>query len=478
MPSMGDRVVRAMTFVILAGAVVWLGSKAAVEMWDPDAWWHLRLGNDLIAQRSLATPDHWSTFASVRWVPTEPLPEIVAAYVDRAFGYAGLAWLFGFGAVMVVLTVQVTNRREAPLLPATVATVFFLLPAYGSITPRPQLVSFVLLSVTLAAWLQTDRDLRPRWWLVPLSFVWSMCHGFWFIGAAYGFLFVAGIALSRRADLRTLARLAAVPVASFLVVLLNPSGGLRILEAPFRVNATADYITEWQRTPLLTAGPLGALLMVGLTAVLWAVTRQGMTWSRGFLLVSAVFWVWYAERLVTVGAVVAAPLLAGALGALLARSQTEPPVVPPDQATRGAGRREIAVLAAIGTSYLVVLGLVVPHTSAQPARVPLALDADLDRLPAGTTVFNDYLMGAWIAWRHPDLNQYIDGLATPYSTEHYAQFHRAETASPGWYRVVQQSGAPVALVETDGPLGTALRRRGWVTVGSDAGYSLMQNPGS
>ena len=72
----------------------------------------------------------------------------------------------------------------------------------------------MLLAVVLAAWLQTDRDLKPRWWLIPLTFVWSLCHGFWFIGAAYGFLFVVGIALepSRRpADARPLAL---VPVAT------------------------------------------------------------------------------------------------------------------------------------------------------------------------------------------------------------------------------------------------------------------------
>ena len=471
---MGDRLVRAMTYVILAAAVVWMGSKAATRLWDPDAWWHLRLGNDLIDQRSLSTPGHWSSFATVPWVPTEPLPEVVAAYLQRGFGYAGLAWLFGLGAVLVVLAVQVTNRREAAQLPATVATVLFLLPAYGSITPRPQLVSFVLLSVVLAAWLQTDRDLRPRWWLIPLTFVWSLCHGFWFIGAAYGFLFVVGIALSRRADLRTLARLAAVPVACFLVVLLNPIG-LKVFEAPFRVNAVAGYITEWQRTSLLTAGPLGALLMVALTVVLWAVTRSGVSWVRVLVLVSAVFWVWYAERLVTVGAIVAAPMLAGALDGLLARSRGAEPMA---ESARGPSRRELGIMAAIGAAYLAVLAVVVPQTSAQPGRVPLALDAALDRLPAGTPVFNDYVMGAWIAWRHPDLNQYIDGLSTPYSEQHYAQFHRAETASPGWYRVVRQSGAPVALVEEGGPLATGLLSRGWETLGSDEGYLLLRRPGA
>jgi len=469
---MGDRLVRAMTYVILAAAVVWMGSKAATRLWDPDVWWHLRLGNDLIDQRSLATP-HWSAFANASWVPTEPLPEVVAAYTQRAFGYAGLAWLFGLAAVLVVLTVQITNRREAAQLPATVATVLFLLPAYGSVTPRPQLVSFVLLSVTLAAWLQTDRDLRPRWWLVPLTFVWSLCHGFWFIGAAYGILFVAGIALSRRAGLRTLGRLAVVPVASFLVVLLNPIG-LAVFEAPFKVNAVAGYITEWQRTSLLTAGPLGALLMVALTAVLWAVTRSGVSWVRVLVLGSAVFWVWYAERLVIVGALVAAPLLAAALDGLLARSRGDEPVT---ATTRGAGRRELGMVAAIGAAYLAVLAVLVPHTSAEPGRVPLALDAELDRLPAGTPVFNDYLMGAWIAWRHPDLNQYIDGLATPYSAEHYTQFHRAETASPGWYGVVRRSGAPYALVEQGGPLATGLLGRGWGTMGSDEGYLLLRRPG-
>src|SRR3954454_920159 len=219
-----DRLVRWLPVALVCGVIAMVARRAVAPIRDPDDWWHLRLGNDLISQRSLSTPDHWSSFATVSWVPTEPLPEVVAAYVQRGFGYAGVAWLFGLGAVLVVLAVQVTNRREAAPLPATVATVLFLLPAYGSVTPRPQLVSFVLLSVTLAAWLQTDRDLRPRWWLVPLTFVWSLCHGFWFIGAAYGFLFLAGIALSRRADLRTLARLAAVPVASFAVVLLNPTG--------------------------------------------------------------------------------------------------------------------------------------------------------------------------------------------------------------------------------------------------------------
>ena len=53
----------------------WVAARAARPIDDPDDWWHLRLGNDLIDQHSLAAPAHWSAFATVSWVPTEPLPE-------------------------------------------------------------------------------------------------------------------------------------------------------------------------------------------------------------------------------------------------------------------------------------------------------------------------------------------------------------------------------------------------------------------
>ena len=126
---MGERAVRWAPPALVLVLLGWIAARAARPISDPDDWWHLRLGNDLIAQRSLATPDHWSVFATVRWVPTEPLPEIVAAYVERWFGLPGLAVLFGVGRLVVVLTVYVTNRGEAALLPAAVATVFTVLAA-------------------------------------------------------------------------------------------------------------------------------------------------------------------------------------------------------------------------------------------------------------------------------------------------------------------------------------------------------------
>ena len=57
-------------------------------------------------------------------------------------------------------------------------------------------------------------------------------------------------------------------------------------------------------------------------------------------------------------------------------------------------------------------------------------------------MFNDYALGGWIAWRHPDLEQYIDGLITPYSVSHVRGFAVADVDAPGWYAVVRDSGRP------------------------------------
>jgi hypothetical protein len=282
-------------------------------------------------------------------------------------------------------------------------------------------------------------------------------------------LFVCGIALSRRADLRTLARLSGVAVGSLAVVALNPVG-LGVLEAPFVVRGIAPYVSEWQRTDLLTAAPLVAALMIVATAVIWAVTRTGVTWSRLLLLAISVFLLWYAARLVVVAALVAAPLFASALDAVVSRSGSSA------DPARQIGRVEVLTITAAALVCSVVLVFAAPHASDTPGHVPLGLDPALDRLPEGTAVFNSYALGGWITWRHPDLDQYIDGLATPYSVSHVRDYVRADATDRGWYAVVLRSHAPVALLGSGSALADALEKKGWTSEGTSNGYVLLHRP--
>jgi hypothetical protein len=464
---MPDRLVRWLPVALVCGVITMIARRAVAPIRDPDDWWHLRLGNDLITQHSLATPENWSSFGSVSWVPTEPLPEVAAAYVERWLGLPGLAVLFWLAGLAVAVAVHAANRREARPLAASVATVFTVLAAAASLTSRPQLISFVLIPVLLAAWLQTERDLKPRWWLIPLVWAWSLCHGFWFLGAGLGCVVALGIALSRRAEGRALARIVAVALGSFAVVALNPVG-LGVLEAPLAVRSTARFIQEWDRTDLMGWGPLGALSMIAVTAVFWVVTRRGATWSRVLLLVVAAVLVWYSARLVVVGALVAAPLFAATLEGIASRAGTDAEPLRP--------RREWRAIGAWALLCTFVVAVAAPHVADRPGDVPTALDPGLDRLPPGSGVLNAYELGGWLAWRHPDLEQYVDGLITPYSVAHVEGYDRVVTQAPGWYAVVRDADLRVALVGEDSALAAGLTERGWVTDGTSDGYVLLSRP--
>jgi hypothetical protein len=470
--TMGDRVLRWMPSALVSVLLGWVVARAARPIDDPDAWWHLRLGNDLINQHSLAAPAHWSVFATVDWVPTEPLPEITAAFVNRWWGLPGLAVLYAIVGIVVVLTVYVVCRRVAAPLPSAVATVLATLASSASLTPRPQLISFVLLPIVIFAWLRTERDHLVRWWLIPLMWVWSLCHGFWVIGASYGVLFVVGFALSRKMSPSLLIRQAALAIGSVGIVALNPVG-LGVLEAPFRVNDTARYIQEWQRTDLTSPAALGALAMIVGTAAVCTVTREHTTWPRLLVFLSAVFWTWYAGRTVAVAGLAIAPVFAATLDRLVRIGKADALA---HDVPRARSRSEMAGIGALAVTAMVVVGCLAPATSDRPGGVPIALDASLDRLPAGTRVFNAYELGGWVAWRHPDLEQYIDGLITPYSKGHVHDYAIAESASPGWYRVVRGSGARVALIPSNSPLASALVKQGWRQTARDARYLLLEAP--
>ena len=53
---------------------------------------------------------------------------------------------------------------------------------------------------------------------------------------------------------------------------------------------------------------------------------------------------------------------------------------------------------------------------------------------------------------------------------------RADALDAGWYRVVRESKAPVALLGSSSALAGALEKKGWISEGTSAGYVLLQRP--
>ncbi|HEV7148109.1 MAG TPA: hypothetical protein VGN48_14045, partial [Pedococcus sp.] len=166
---------------------------------DPSPWLHLKVGSFLLAGGRFGLPDPWAPFASHAYIPTQWLPSVVTSFLFDRWGLPVVAWerAAGIGILTVaVLAWMSTRARVVVAVAVTAATVY---AAWPGLTERPQLAGLVLLVPVLAAWLRTSEDLKPRWWLVPLTWVAASTHGLWATGSALGAAVVVALVLTRRA---------------------------------------------------------------------------------------------------------------------------------------------------------------------------------------------------------------------------------------------------------------------------------------
>ncbi|KQU69467.1 hypothetical protein [Phycicoccus sp. Root101] len=430
---------------------------------DPDTFWHLRAGDHLWGTWQFSGPDPFSRFSTRTWVLHEWLPELALAAAAAVGGLPGVAWLACALIALLFVTVYAVCRTWVPVLPAAILATAAVFGSAASLTPRSQLATFLLLPVVVWAWLRTAQDLRARWWLVPLSWVWACSHGLWVAGLATGAAVTAGLLLDRRVSVRGAARLVAVVVLSFAAGAVTPVGP-ELLLAPFRVGESTSLISEWN-PPSLTSPPVAVTLaLVAAVVVLWARRTRPVPWTHVLLFATAVGWTLLYSRTVALGALTAAPLLATLWPVL--REDVQP-----------SRRAELVSLGAAVVASLTLAGLVLPSVAAQPLQ-PHGLDQQLDRLPRGTVVYDEYSVGGWLLWRHPQLAPVIDPRVEVFDLA-YVQRHVATLAAgPGWDTAVADSGATYALVPDAAPLSAALLRSGeWTALGTDAGYVLLARNG-
>lgn len=469
---MVDKLVRRVPVLALGVVAVVLLRLASRPVEDPDTWWHMRLGEDL-SERGLrwASVPHWSPFANAEWVPNCPLADIVLNQFEEWFGLPGIAWLFGAVLMATLVAAYLCCRILASELPAVLATALLVAGVSGSLTPRPQALSFVLLVLVMGAWLRTEKDGVPRWWLVPLTWVWAMCHGYWIVGVLVGLTFAAGMALHARfAGGRLLSRkslkLLAVPVLSLVAAMLTPVGPQLAL-SPFRVSERNQFVEEAQRTAFDRIQPFVVLGMIAVVAVLWLVTRRNASIARIGIVVMSAGWLLITERTVAVAAILTAPLLAGALQSLLHKGSAD---VPPE--TR-RGKLALTGIAGLG---LCVLAFIVPKTADSAGAVPTGFDSVLRDQPSNSVVLNDYVIGGWLAWEYPQLDVVVDPLCDAYTVDYLRDYGELVGARGDWREFLANADPDLAVLVAQDPIVDALEDIGWTVKDTDAQYVLMLPP--
>ena len=449
-----------LVFALMGIAV---GRSGIQPISDPDTWWHLRLGDDIWRTWNFTDPAPWTRFATQHWVTTQWLPEVIASRFEHLFGLAGVVWLFCAGLVAIIAVLYLVCRHEADVFAAVMATFIAFLGMSATLTPRPQLVSFILLLIVTSAWLRTAKDLRLRWWLIPVSWLWASSHGMWFSGIAVGGAVAVGLILDHRIRGRMALKMLAIPVSSLLAAAMTPAGP-RLLLAPFAVGGITQYITEWAPPTIRELAPATTAIMIALVTLTWVRARQ-VAWTPILVLLLATGWALLSARTVTLGAAMTAPLLAAALQSLL-----------PDHRS-SISRHEVAALVGGVVACMAAVTLVLPGSTGTPSKVPNGLNLALDRLPPHTVIFNDFVLGGWLLWRHPTLEPIIDGRAEAFPKAQFEGYIKTSQVNTGWENFLSTTNSTYALVGENSPLVAALDERlHWRTRGRDDGWVLLQAP--
>ncbi len=216
-----------------------------------DLTYHLRAGDEIIANRALPTVDTWTyTAAGVAWVDQQWGAQVLLASVYRLAGWTGLVLLraalvgFIFGCMF-----EIARRRGLGTRRATALTLVAFTVSAVALALRPQLLGMALFAVVLL--LVVDRRAHPgRLWLIPvLVVVWANLHGSFFLGPlALGLAWLEDLH-DRVAGARSVLLVA---VVSAIAACLTPFGPMVWAYAVgLSVNPqVTGRISEWQPTSL------------------------------------------------------------------------------------------------------------------------------------------------------------------------------------------------------------------------------------
>ena len=240
---------------------------------DPDTYWHLKVGEWILANGAIPQVDHFShTMKGAPWHPHEWLGELLFAIAYAKGGWAAVVICASaaFAAALVLMSRYLLRFVEPIYMLSAIALTCVLLAPH--LLARPHILMMPLLVAWSIGLLNAhDEDRAPSLSLLPAMTVWANVHG----SFVFGLLLAAAIgvgaiipAKGRRWELAT--RWTVFVTASVGAALITPFGAAG-LTYPFMVNDMTfanSVINEWQSPNFQRLQPLQLCLFVVAAAVL------------------------------------------------------------------------------------------------------------------------------------------------------------------------------------------------------------------
>ena len=461
----------ALMAVLLIGVAL-IGAQD--RLLDPDTWWHVTVGEQILRTHTWPTIETYSfTAHGAHSVAYEWLGEVFLALAARADGLMGLAMLQkAVVALVALLLYSLAYLRSGSAKAGCVASTIVLPIAPVAFTLRPQMIGYVFLLLALIC-LERFRQGQTKalWFLPPLFAVWVNTHGTFVFGLlVIGVYWAAGLAsfqagglIARRLPQPQRVQLLLTFLFCLLALLITPYGS-EVAAKPFELAAAQPLsvanVQEWQALSLSL--PLGKYFAVFAIALFLAQVTLRLTYKLEdmAMLLFGTYVMCAHMRFAMIFVIFLAPILAG----ILARW-----VAPYEPAKDRYLMNFVLIL-------FVTFALVKLRPSRQGLEDMVARDYPvkavqyLKQHPQPTGMFNEYGWGGYlISQLSPEHKVFIDGRAEFYEyLGVLPDYMVIASGQSGALRVAARQNIQSFLVSRTSPLAILLATTpGWQQIYAD-----------
>jgi len=448
----------AMLATFLVGRVFYEGRGFVV---DPDLWWHIKVGQNILSTHHWPTTDPFSfTVAGTPWIAYEWLGDVLIGGVARYGGLLGLDVLLIVLASIVMLALYAyTTMRSGNSKAGFVACGLLCSLAFASFNLRPQMLGYLFVILTLII-LERFRQGKPRalWFLPPLFLLWINTHGSWVIGLGVIFVFwacgltefrIGGVEAKRWSSAQRI-RLELIFLLCLVAIPFTPYG-TRLAAYPFTVASTLPLnvgnILEWQPMPFNIAGGklfLGVVLAFFVTQMMFQ-----MTWRAAevVLFFGGVMMACLHVRFLLLFVPFFAPLFA----TLLARW------LPPYDRKKDHYILNAILMAAVIAAMVRYFPTRAGIEKIVAETFPVRAVEYLHQHPVPGPMYNTYGYGGYLIGMLPEQKVFIDGRGDLYEDGGaFNEYLEVADLKPAAFAVLRAHGIQSCLLESKEPLATVL----------------------
>jgi hypothetical protein len=448
----------AMLGVFLVGRVFY---EARIFFVDPDLWWHIRIGQDILSTHHWPTVDPYSfTVAGNPWIAYEWLGDVLIGGVARVGGLLGLdILLFAVAtAVMLALYGYATLRSGNSKAGFVTAGVLCSL-AFASFNLRPQMVGYLYLVLALIA-LERFRQGKQRaiWFLPPLFLLWINTHGSWVIGLGVVLAFLVtglfefswGSVETERWTRSQRMKLEIVFLLSVAVIPMTPYG-IRLAAYPFTVASTLPLnvgnILEWQPMPFNIAGGKLFLAIVLGFFLAQMIAPFKLKLFEAVLLFGGIAMACLHVRFLLLFVPFSAPVLA----VMLARW------LPPYDRKKDHFLLNAILVAAVVIAIVRYFPTQAGLEKTASRSFPVRAVEYLRQHPVPGPMYNTYGYGGYLVGMLPERKVFIDGRGDLYEDAGvFGEYLEVAGLKAGAFEVLRAHGIQCVLLDRKEPLATAL----------------------